>query len=241
MNEIISVYRSLFGYYGPQGWWPLQCNASESGFDARGYHPGSYEFPVSRAEVWEILCGTILAQNTSWTNAEKSLTRLRMNGIASPEHLLGMTADGIASLIRPSGYFNQKSGRLRAFAAYFIGLGGVIPDRGELLALQGIGPETADSMLLYAWKQPHFVVDSYTARIMGRMGILDPDFSAIRSGKRYEHVQKIITKGLDELPAGKIPVFQEFHALLVRNATMHCASRPVCSGCPLEHSCEKRV
>ncbi len=168
--------------------------------------------------------GAVLTQNTAWLNAEAALKALASAGLLrTPVALLACPPRRLAVLIRPSGYYNQKARKLRALAAYLAALPRArTPARGELLALWGIGPETADSILLYAWHQPVPVADAYTRRLFHRLG-----WTGERAG--YEELAGWCARGLPV----KAPVLQEFHALIVRHAKEHCRAAPVCRDCPL--------
>ncbi|MHC4925921.1 MAG: hypothetical protein ACYTER_01090 [Planctomycetota bacterium] len=205
---LTDIYQHLFDRYGPQGWWP-----GESRF--------------------EIILGAILTQNTNWKNVEKAIATLQQHDCLSPEKLHGMTAEAIAPLIRPAGYFNQKSVRLKLLVDWLLEKhDGSLDElaelptstlREELLTLKGIGPETADSICLYAFDKPVFVVDAYTARIFGRHGLLEP-------GCGYADIQELFHGSLDH----DVQFFNEYHALIVRAGKDHCKRKPNCQGCPLE-------
>jgi endonuclease-3 related protein len=216
------LFEALSARYGPQGWWPLASRAGRPGYDERGYHPGTYGVPGPR-DRFEVAVGAVLTQNTAWLNAEAALRALRSTGLLRPAALLACHPHRLAALIRPSGYYNQKARKLRALAAYLAGLSGArVPSREALLALWGIGPETADSILLYAWHVLVPVVDAYTRRLFCRLGW---------SGERasYGELAALCVRGLPV----DVPAYQEFHALVVRHAKEHCRVWPVCRGCPL--------
>ncbi len=218
------LHRRLAARYGPQGWWPLASLAGRPGFDQRGYHPGRYGVPGPRRR-FEVAAGAVLTQNTSWGNAESALAALRAARLLTPAALLACPPRRLAALIRSSGYYHQKARKLRALAAFLAAGSGRragIPARADLLALWGIGPETADSILLYAWHLPVPVVDAYTRRLFHRLGWTGP-----RAG--YEELSALCAAGL---PA-EAPLLQEFHALVVRHAKEHCRASPLCRGCPL--------
>ena len=213
---IEEVYERLFAAYGPQGWWPLlDCrgtNPTSSG-TFTGYHPGDYSWPHTDAQRFEICIGAILTQNTAWPNVEKALYRLRERDLLSPDALLRVEQEELEECIRPSGYFRVKARKLREFAAFYRGLRGRTPSREELLAVWGVGPETADSMLLYAWARPEMVVDAYTRRILVHAGI-------VPAGASLAEIRRVCAAGLPE----SVPVFQEFHALMVEHGK-RCYSR----------------
>lgn len=230
---IARLYDILLREYGPQGWWPLTSMAGRPGFDDRGYHPGIFSCPRTPAQRFEIAMGAVLTQNTAWSNAEKALASLLGAGVSTPGAVLGCTAARLASLARSSGYHNQKARALRALAGCFEGPprlhAGRPPHRGELLGLWGIGEETADSILLYAFSRPVFVVDAYTRRVLARIGL-------IRGTERYAAIQAIFHKAL---PA-EAALFNEYHALIVAHAKEVCRPRPRCAGCCLRRMCPSR-
>lgn len=202
------IYRRLFDAFGPQRWWP-----AESPF--------------------EMMLGAILTQATNWHNVEQAIARLKRTGPLQPRRLVAMPSSRLERAIQPSGYFRQKARRVKAFSRWYVTrYGGNIRRmfrtpwsrlRGELLALHGIGPETADSMLLYAGHQPVFVVDAYTTRVFRRHRI-------IQAGSTYEQVQRVAMR---ELPA-QTTLYNEFHALLVAVGKGYCHRRvPNCEHCPL--------
>ena len=203
----LDIHRRLLDAYGPQHWWP-----AESPF--------------------EMMVGAILTQNTNWKNVEKAMLNLKDADALDARTILDMDEDRLRGLIRPSGFFNQKAARLRLFCSFYLdnggeaGMKGLDDPRHALLALNGIGPETADSMLLYALGIPVFVIDAYTRRIFGRLGLTSPDAS-------YHELQVYFHARLER----NAPLFNDYHALIVQHAKQHCRSRPVCSGCPLAAFC----
>lgn len=207
-DVLLRVYERLYITFGPQHWWP-------------GETP------------FEVIVGAILTQNTNWGNVEKAITNLKTEGILSPEGLRNVNHNHLAMLIKPSGYFNIKTGRLKHFIDYLYRRhGGSLknmfsldlgPLRHELLGVKGIGPETADSILLYAGGYPIFVVDAYTGRIFHRLGILSEDMT-------YHDIQDCFMESLPH----DTRMFNEFHALIVRLGKEYCRPRPKCEGCPLK-------
>ena len=216
MIKIRTLYDELLEKYGEQGWWPLLDvdgeNPTKTG-SVKGYHPGDYSYPRTREQRFEICVGAILTQNTSWTNVEKALINLKDHDMLCPEKILSSTHENIAGLIRPAGYFNQKAKKLILFAEYFLSMGNKIPTREELLSLWGIGPETADSMLLYAFKVPSFIVDAYTRRVLRSRNLLKGD-------ETYDEISKMFETNIET----KLEIYQEFHALLVEEAK-HLSSK----------------
>jgi len=186
--------------------------------------------------MFEICAGAILTQNTAWNNARTALAELKKAGRLSPAAIAGTAAGTLGSLIRSSGFFRQKAGRLKGFARHILdrhpeGLrkwfsrAGTVALRAELLELDGIGPETADSMLLYAGGRPKFVVDAYTQRIFLRLGLLRGAYGELQAA--FESA----------LPADH-RVHNEYHALIVALGKAHCRkSRPLCGECPLLERC----
>jgi endonuclease-3 related protein len=221
-NKFFIVYDSLMKEYGPQGWWPLLRR------DPEGYRsiyiPDNSTRALDAEERFEICAGAILTQNTNWTNAERALISLAKAGALKPEILAEMDEAAIAELVRPSGYFNQKAKKLKAFSTFF--LKKPLPDRDLFLSQWGLGPETADDMLLYAFNVPIFVIDIYTKRLFSRLGFCDGSIS-------YDNLQKVVMDNLDE----DILLYKEYHALIVRHAKEHCRKKPSCAGCPLSEIC----
>jgi len=207
-NTIKKTYRKLFTAFGPQHWWP-----------------GDTPF--------EVIVGAILTQNTAWTNVEKAIHNLKKARLLTPRKMHDLSQAELAKYIRPAGYFNIKAKRLKHFLNYlFDNYGGSLNRmfkkrtdalRRELLSVNGIGPETADSILLYAGNHPVFVVDAYTKRIFSRHQIIKAD-------AEYHDVQEIFMKNLPH----NIKMFNEYHALIVRIGKDFCRNRkPLCSRCPL--------
>ena len=208
------LYDRLFAAYGEQHWWP-------------GETP------------FEVMVGAILTQNTAWTNVEKAISALREADALNPEALRTRPLEDLAALIRSSGYFNAKARKLRALGEYLAGYGDDIERlfaskplnelREELLALHGVGPETADSMLLYAGNLPSFVIDAYTIRVLGRLGIIDAE-----SRPTYDAVRTLFHQSLPM----DVQLFNEYHALFVAHGKDVCKSRkPLCSECVLIENC----
>jgi len=225
MNQFLKVYKILMKEYGPQGWWPLLehkgSNPTASG-RITGYHPGDYSLPKDDHQIFEICVGAILTQNTAWPNVERALLNLRRLGALNPERILSLEEDKLRSAIRPAGYFNQKAKKLRTFSKFFLTLKGRIPLREELLSVWGVGRETADSILLYAYRQPIFVVDAYTRRVFSRLNLIMHDWD-------YDKIRKEFERNLPR----NFETYQEFHALIVEHAKRFCKKTPECSGCPL--------
>lgn len=219
MNEsILKIYEKLYKLYGPQGWWPLMDlesdNLNKTGA-TRGYHPLNYELPETENQKYEIILGSILTQNTAWTSAEKALLNLKNLNAIIPENLLSLDDEVLKEAIRPAGFLNQKSIYLQEITRFFISLEEVLPSRKEILKVKGVGNETADSILLYAYLQPEFVVDAYTKRIFSHLGLIDEKISYMDLKKLFEN----------NLPVD-VPLYQEYHALIVEHAKRYYRKKP---------------
>ncbi len=209
----MKVYHRLRDRYGHAAWWPGES-------------------------ALEVCLGAILTQNTSWANVEKALAVLRRRGLLSFGALRSLPPSRIAPLIRSSGTYKLKARRVAAFLAFLDeyrgrpqAMGGEDPQalRSKLLRVRGVGPETADSIALYAAGLPLFVVDAYTRRIFTRLGFL-------RGGESYEEVQRRL---MERLPPDA-PLFNDYHAQIVRLGKEVCRPRPRCGECPLDDLCPKR-
>ncbi|MGA7980493.1 MAG: endonuclease [Chromatiaceae bacterium] len=180
------------------------------------------------------MVGAILTQNTAWTNVERAIARLRSRGALDPESIVSLPGEALAELLRPVGYFNVKAQRLQSFCAAYLAVGGIerlaamATDelRRWLLAVRGVGPETADDILLYAFSRPVFVVDAYTRRVFARLGWL-------RGDEGYELIRRGFEGALDSDAA----FFNEYHALIVVHGKGVCRTRPRCDGCCLRSLC----
>lgn len=206
---LLESYRRLDEAWGPQHWWPGESRL-------------------------EIMVGAVLTQNTAWSNVERAIANLKAAGALSLEALLALPVDELAALIRPAGYFNVKARRLRALLEWVAAAGGEHalaqwPDdalRAGLLGVHGVGPETADDILLYAFGRPVFVIDAYTRRILGRLGLIDPTMG-------YERLRTAIEAEL----GADVPLFNQYHALLVAHGKAICRPRPRCGACVLRDGC----
>ncbi|MDD5054267.1 MAG: endonuclease III domain-containing protein [Candidatus Nanoarchaeia archaeon] len=220
MNDLINVYNALLDEYGHQGWWPIidynGSNPTKTG-SIKGYHPKDYSFPVNDSQRFEICAGAILAQNTGWINVEKSLVNLKREGLLCAEKIVNSVLQ-VRELIKPSGYFNLKAGYLENFSRFYLKLNGRIPERKELLAVKGIGKETADSILLYAYKVPVFIVDAYTKRMFNFLGVID--------SVDYENIRLFFEGNLPK----DYELFEEFHALIVEHAKNFYSKKPYGAG-----------
>lgn len=185
--------------------------------------------------MFEIIIGAILTQNTAWKNVEKAIEQLKVKNMLCLRVLAGADQKKLAQLIRSSGYYNQKAKKLKIIAQYFVKekliQKQLHPERTELLSLWGIGPETADSILLYAFGEPYFVVDAYTKRLLTRLRCI----SGIES---YDEVQNYFIAG-KKSPKGMslVDFYNEYHALIVEHAKQHCRKNPACPGCPVRKFC----
>ena len=209
-GNLKKTYLHLLDLYGYQGWWPLLdvkgTNPTKTG-SISGYHPQDYSYPHTDNQKFEIICGAVLTQNTNWVNAEKAIFSLKALTDFVPQNLVGLNDEILKSAIKPAGYFNQKSKKLKIMAEFFVGLKGKIPSRQQLLDLWGIGPETADSILLYAYKKLEFVVDAYTRRLFLELGFISENY-------KYADIKRLFEENLQQ----DYKLYQEFHALIVEHA-----------------------
>jgi len=208
-----AVHDQLLAAYGPQHWWP-------------GETP------------FEVMVGAVLTQNTAWSNVEKAINNLKAADALDPRVMLDLADEALAALIRPAGYFNVKTRRLQAWCRFLVEAGvaknptqlatlDALPSlRQRILAVHGVGQETADSILLYALGLPSFVIDAYTRRIFSRLGLItgDEPYSALQ--QRFH----------SELP-GEVRLYNEYHALIVQLGKACCRPRPRCGACPLASDC----
>jgi len=207
-ERLTEIYQLLSDRFGPQNWWP-----------------GETQF--------EIITGAILTQNTNWANVEKAIANLKSAHLLTPEKLYQLNVSELAELIRPTGYYNIKAKRLKNFLSWLFqnydgqleNLKNIDTDRlrAELLAVKGIGRETADSILLYAFGRPVFVTDAYTARVAVRHRLIDSDAD-------YEQLRELFQSNLPQ----DSQLFNEYHALLVRLGKEFCRPKAKCRHCPLE-------
>jgi len=213
-NHFLDIYNSLLKHFGPQHWWP-------------GETP------------FEVIIGAILTQNTSWDNVEKAIASLKASGKFTPEGLFRLQTEKLALLIRSSGYFNIKAKRLKNFLSFLFNdyegdIDLMIKEDGpvlrhKLLNVNGIGPETADSILLYAAEHPIFVIDAYTKRIFSRHGYIGADST-------YHQMQGLFMKYLPQDTC----LYNEYHALIVRVGKELCRANPHCDSCPVEYDLHKK-
>jgi endonuclease-3 related protein len=207
-KTLVEMYERLLRVLGPRDWWPAES-------------------------LFEVIVGAILTQNTSWANVEKAIDNLKRAGILTPVGIKGVDYDELAQVIKPSGFYRLKASRLKRFIDFFYDefdgdmsrmrsqdLGSM---REKLLKVDGIGPETADSIILYALEKPIFVVDAYTKRIFSRHNLISDTWN-------YEEVQGMVMGELGR----DVGMYNEFHALLVFSGKHWCRKIPRCAGCPLE-------
>jgi endonuclease-3 related protein len=224
-KQLKDIYKILFKRFGPQDWWP-----------------GDTPF--------EVIVGAILTQNTNWTNVEKAIANLKKARVLTPEKLYRLDIGKLTQLIRPAGYYNIKASRVKNFLDWLfinhagnLALANNLPSdclRDELLSVDGIGPETADSILLYAFERPVFVVDAYTIRICLRHHLIEKN-------AKYAQVKNLFESNLPASRSRKgcltakgrltadVQLFNEYHALLVRLGKDFCRPKPWCPDCPLNH------
>ena len=206
----MELYAALFSHYGDPHWWPAET-------------------------PYEVIVGAVLTQNTAWGNVEKAIAGFGDN--LTPQVIADMPLTRLRDVIKPAGSFVRKASTLKAVTAWYAGYGWEVAAvqrqplqalRVELLAIHGIGPETADAMLLYAFGFPTFVVDAYTLRLCGRYPLAEGGYQAVKA--YFER----------NLPRDAT-LYNALHALIVLNGKAHCRKRPVCEGCPLAEGCKKRM
>jgi endonuclease III related protein len=215
-ERFMEVYRRLRGAYGPRRWWPV----TPPGGTAPRYTGG----PRSGLQRFEVAVGAVLTQNTAWSNAARAIESLNRLGAMSPRAIERMDIGSLAAAIRSAGYYNQKAKRLKTIARYF--RSHRTGTREGLLALDGVGPETADSIMLYAFGARYFVVDAYTRRLFGRLALVDPSGS-------YEEIRDRFERNLPR----RVFVYREYHALIVEHGKQVCRKSPMCKNCLLKNMC----
>ena len=208
MFGLMKIYDALLARYGDLNWWPAET-------------------------PYEVIVGAVLTQNTAWGNVEKAIANF--GGNLTPEIVMHADHNRLAEIIRPAGFFNQKAAYLKAVTQWYAGYGFDVLSvrnqtmeklRAELLAVKGVGRETADSILLYAFGFPAFVIDAYTMRLCERI--------PINAGKGYEAVKAYFESAIPR----DAKIYNNYHALIVINGKNHCRKKPVCSGCPLGGLCQ---
>lgn len=206
----LAIYQRLSEHFGPRSWWPADT-------------------------VFEVMVGAILTQNTAWSNVVKAMDNLKAADCLHAESIDALPQDTLARLIRPSGYYNMKAKRLKAYCRWYLQQGGfdsinAMPTdamREAILGVYGVGPETADDIVLYAFNRPVFVIDAYTRRIFSRLGLLD-------GSQTYEELKRYFEDALPAEPA----LFNEYHALIVIHGKSYCRKKPLCEQCPLAMDCD---
>ncbi|MDH5786300.1 MAG: endonuclease III domain-containing protein [Chromatiales bacterium] len=214
--RLLTVYNHLYRQYGPQQWWPAET-------------------------PFEVMVGAVLTQNTAWINVERAIANLKVADALTPEAITAAPHEILAEWLRPSGYFNIKAKRLRNYCEWYLQQGGFktlnkLDDdalRNAVLAVNGVGPETADDILLYAFERPVFVIDAYTRRIFSRLGLLEHDMSY--EAMRHHFEQQLVKE------QARVALFNEYHALIVIHAKEHCRVKPQCTGCPLRRGCVGKI
>ena len=210
--SLSDVYDTLLAHYGPQNWWP-------------GETP------------FEVMVGAILTQNTAWTNVEKAITNLQLNDALSPERIHNTPPSKLAEWIKPSGYFNIKAQRLKNYCDWYLQQGGfemldqldTATLRSRVLSVNGVGPETADDILLYAFHRPVFVIDAYTRRLFSRLELVEESAG-------YEALREVF-ESFFYRKRDRAKFFNEYHALIVSHAKSICKKRPLCGECCLANRC----
>lgn len=214
MNRLAQIYEALFDHYGLQHWWPAEA-------------------------PFEVMVGAILTQNTSWLGVERAIENLQRTDMLSPEAITGVAIDELAAQLKPSGYFNIKAQRLRNYCQWYLeqgeldGLKQLTTEalRHAMLSVNGVGPETADDILLYAFERPVFVIDAYTRRLFLRLGEINGD-------EGYEELRRWFEGQFsDRSEVSRAELFNEYHALIVIHAKEHCRKLAACSGCPVANYC----
>lgn len=210
-RDLIKIYKKLLNHFGEQYWWPAETE-------------------------FEVIIGAILTQAAAWKNVEIAIENLKAEKILNPAGIKNTSQNQLKKLIKSAGYYNAKSRKLKEFVNFLYknydgDLNLLLNQpknklRKDLLSIWGIGPETADSIVLYAAHKPSFVVDAYTKRIFSRLGVID-------NGIDYESLKKFFENNLPENPG----IYKEFHALIVELGKNYCRTKPVCRGCPLGYSC----
>ncbi len=209
-RKLNSIYTRLSSAFGEQQWWPAETD-------------------------FEVMVGAILTQNTAWTNVERAIANLKTEGELTADRMAAIEHAKLAQLIKPSGYFNIKAKRLQNFCRWYIAHGGyeslakldTETLRKGLLSVNGIGPETADDILLYAFERPIFVIDAYTKRLLLRLGLIQGD-------ENYHQLQALFHRHT----VADVNTYNQYHALIVQHAKANCRVKPQCEGCCLRRQCQ---
>lgn len=209
-EKLLSIYKKLLTMYGRQQWWPADG-------------------------PFEVMLGAILTQNTHWSNVEKALLLLKQQAPLTAEAILSLSSTDLEICLKPSGYFRIKTQCVQNYCRWYLAQGAYAgldtlntPElRNQLLKVQGIGPETADDILLYAFNRPVFVIDAYTRRLLQRLNL-------IQGQEKYEYCRQLFET---QLPRS-VDLYKQYHALIVIHAKQHCRkTKPICSGCSLRTVC----
>ena len=213
MNDTIyNIYKILLNHYGKQNWWPAETR-------------------------YEVVVGAVLTQNTSWKNVERAINNLKMENLLEEEKILNIDEDKLKQLIKPAGFYNLKAKRLKNVTKFIVDNYGNTEEmaktdkdtltlRTELLSINGVGKETADSILLYALDRESFVVDAYTKRMFVRLGIIDEK-------AKYDDIKVLFERHLPK----DLEVYKEYHALIVEHCKRFCRKKPLCDNCPIRSFC----
>ena len=214
MNDTIyNIYKILLNHYGKQNWWPAETR-------------------------YEVVVGAVLTQNTSWKNVERAINNLKMENLLEEEKILNIDEDKLKQLIKPPGFYNLKAKRLKNVTKFIVDNYGNTEEmaktdkdtltlRTELLSINGVGKETADSILLYALDRESFVVDAYTKRMFVRLGIIDEK-------AKYDDIKVLFERHLPK----DLEVYKEYHALIVEHCKRFCRKKPLCDNCPIRTFCK---
>lgn len=231
-NNLYLIYEKLLGEYSYQGWWPFidleyinKNNDIKKDFVLnktgvqKGYHPNNYDYPKITEQEFEIIIGSILTQNTTFTSVDMALRNLiEILGDFNPRSILNLIEsdeDKFKIAIKCAGYYNQKTEYIKNISKFYISLNGKTPSRKDLLSVKGVGNETADTILLYAFKECEFVIDAYTKRILSYLGYIGEKDSYLKVKELFE----------SNIPKD-LAIYQEYHALLVEHAKRYYSRKP---------------
>jgi len=215
--DLMDIYDKLISHFGPQGWWPAET-------------------------PYEVVVGAILTQNTSWRNVERAIDNLKKYNLLEERKILKIPLERLKVLIRPAGFYNVKSKRLKNVTKHIVNNYGSTEElkrcdkdlymlREELLSIKGVGKETADTILLYSLDRPIFVVDNYTRRILSRYGIIDNNLD-------YDRIRMFFENSIPR----DVEIYKEYHALIVQLGKTFCKKRrPKCLDCPLFEGCKRLI
>ncbi|MEM3373622.1 MAG: endonuclease [Candidatus Woesearchaeota archaeon] len=226
---IYEIYKKFLFHYGNQYWWPT---TSENEIIPK-YQGG----PITEKQILEVIFGSILTQNTSWKNVEKAIIELNKRDLINIDKIIKIEIKELAQIIKSSGYYNQKAIKLKEIALFLkknpineLKKFKINELRNLLLSIKGVGKETADSIILYAFNKPIFVIDAYTKRVFSRIGIIDEKLN-------YDEIQEIFQKNLPK----NEKIYNEYHALIVEHAKKYCKKKPLCEFCILNKICKKLI